>query len=193
MCCHYYRQQLHEMGSGVSKRNAANIVVVGLDNSGKTTIINRLKPREAQASNIVPTVGFTVEKFQSKSLQLVAFDMSGQGRYRNMWEHYYRDCHGIIFVIDSSDKLRLAVAREELDQLLAHTEIRERRIPILFFANKMDVRDAVPSVNCVTMLDLARIENKPWHICASNAITGEGLDEGITWLTDQIKDVLRFR
>jgi len=181
------------MGSGVSKRSAANVVVVGLDNSGKTTIINRLKPRETQASNIVPTVGFTVEKFQSKSLQLIAFDMSGQGRYRNMWEHYYRDCHGIIFVIDSSDKLRLAVAHEELDQLLAHPDVRERRVPVLFFANKMDVRDAVTIGHCSTVLGLSQIENKPWHICASNAITGEGLDEGINWLTDQIRDVLRFR
>jgi len=181
------------MGSGASKRSAANIVVVGLDNSGKTTIINRLKPGEAQSSNIVPTVGFTVEKFQYRSLQLIAFDMSGQGRYRNMWEHYYRDCNGIIFVIDSSDKLRLAVAREELDQLLAHPEIRERRVPILFFANKMDVRDAVTSVKCSAILELSRVENKPWHICASNAVTGEGLEEGITWLTDQIRDGLRFR
>ncbi|PAA56369.1 hypothetical protein BOX15_Mlig012428g1, partial [Macrostomum lignano] len=54
------------------------------------------------------------------------FDMSGQGRYRNMWEHYYRDCDAIIFVIDSSDKLRFVVAKDELEQLLAHDAIRTR-------------------------------------------------------------------
>jgi ADP-ribosylation factor-like protein 6 len=113
------------MGSAAGKRsNVANVVVVGLDNSGKTTIINRLKPPEVRTIDVVPTVGFSVEKFRTKSLQLTAFDMSGQGRYRNLWEHYYRDCHGVIFVIDSSDKLRLAVARDELDQLLDHAEIR---------------------------------------------------------------------
>ena len=47
-----------------------------------------------------------------------AFDMSGQGRYRNLWEHYYRDCQGIIFVVDSSDRLRMVVAKDELDMLL---------------------------------------------------------------------------
>lgn len=182
------------MGSAAGKRNnVANVVVVGLDNSGKTTIINRLKPPEAQTVDVVPTVGFTVEKFRTKSLQLTAFDMSGQGRYRNLWEHYYRDCHGVIFVIDSSDKLRLAVARDELDQLIGHPEIRDRRVPILFFANKMDSRDALSSVRCSSALELARLENKPWHICASNAMTGEGLDEGITWLTDQIRDQLRLK
>ena len=49
--------------------------------------------------------------------------MSGQGRYRNLWEHYYQDCHGIIFVIDSSDKLRLVVAKEELDMMLKHSDV----------------------------------------------------------------------
>lgn len=39
-----------------------------------------------------------------KNVGFTAFDMSGQGRYRSLWEHYYRDCQGIIFVIDSSDK-----------------------------------------------------------------------------------------
>ena len=38
--------------------------------------------------------------------------MSGQGRYRNLWEHYYRDCQGIIFVVDSSDRLRMVVAKD---------------------------------------------------------------------------------
>ena len=47
-----------------------------------------------------------------------AFDMSGQGRYRNLWEHYYKECQGIVFVVDSSDKLRMVVAKDELDMLL---------------------------------------------------------------------------
>lgn len=47
--------------------------------------------------------------------------MSGQGRYRNLWEHYYRDCQGIIFVVDSSDRLRMVVAKDELDMLLQVT------------------------------------------------------------------------
>mgnify|MGYP001791182277 FL=1 len=66
---------------------------------GKTTIINHLKPPEAKTRDIVPTVGFAVESFATKTLKFNAFDMSGQGRYRNLWEHYYKDCHGIIFVI----------------------------------------------------------------------------------------------
>lgn len=114
--------------------------------------------------------------------------MSGQGRYRPLWEHYYRDCQGIIFVIDSSDKLRFVVAKDELETLLQHPDIAGRRVPILFFANKMDMKEAMSAVKISAALALDRIGNKPWHICASNAISGEGLSEGIEWMTSQIWD-----
>lgn len=170
------------------KKKEVNVLVVGLDNSGKTTIINHLKPPDARSQDIVPTIGFNVEKFQTKSLGFTAFDMSGQGRYRNLWEHYYRDSQGIIFVIDSSDRMRMVVAKDELEQLIQHEDILHRPIPILFFANKMDMRDAISSVKCTNLMELEKIKDKPWHICASNALSGEGLEEGVRWMTDQIKD-----
>eukprot|EP00118_Oscarella_pearsei_P014056 m.118015 g.118015 ORF g.118015 m.118015 type:complete len:159 (+) comp37637_c0_seq1:226-702(+) len=133
------------------------------------------------------------------SLQFTVFDMSGQGRYRNLWEHYYklmsmtsietsrkilfRDAQGIIFVIDSSDKLRLVVAKDELNLLLAHDNIKSRRVPILFYANKMDCKEALSAVKVSTLMSMDTIKNKPWHICASNALTGEGLQEGVDWLS----------
>ena len=40
---------------------------------------------------------------------------------------------------------------------------------------------------------LERVLDKPWHICASNAATGEGLQEGIEWLTGQIKENMGAR
>lgn len=47
------------------------------------------------------------------------FDMSGAGRYRNLWERYYRDAQAVIFVVDTSDKLRMAVAKDELEMMLS--------------------------------------------------------------------------
>ncbi|XP_065348628.1 ADP-ribosylation factor-like protein 6 isoform X1 [Cloeon dipterum] len=169
-------------------RREVNVLVVGLNNSGKSTLVNQLKPEEQRATEIVPTVGFNVEKFNNKNVGFTAFDMAGQGRYRELWEHHYKDCQGIIFVVDSSDGLRLVVARDELEALLDHQHIRSKRhLPILVFANKMDVRGALSAVQVSASLGLEKISNKPWHICASNAMTGEGLQEGIEWLTNQIR------
>ncbi|CAJ1079910.1 ADP-ribosylation factor-like protein 6 [Xyrichtys novacula] len=186
------------------KKKEVNVLCLGLDNSGKTTIINQLKPAnksnhlgplsaewkhvsQTPSQEIVPTIGFNIEKFKSSSLSFTVFDMSGQGRYRNLWEHYFKESHAIIFVIDSSDKLRMVVAKEELDNLLNHEDICCKRIPVLFFANKMDLKDAMSSVKVTQMLCLENIKDKPWHICPSNAINGEGLQEGLDWLQDHVK------
>ncbi|XP_065151861.1 ADP-ribosylation factor-like protein 6 [Paramisgurnus dabryanus] len=175
------------------KKKEVNVLCLGLDNSGKTTIINQLKPTTAQAQDIVPTIGFSIEKFKTSSLSFTVFDMSGQGRYRNLWEHYYKDGHAIIFVIDSGDKLRMVVAKEELDTLLNHPDIKHRRLPILFFANKMDLRDALSAVKVSQLLCLENIRDKPWHICGSDAVKGDGLQEGVDWLQGRGPPLLRNR
>lgn len=148
----------------VGKKKHVRILCVGLDNSGKTTIISHLKPKKGVAvePDIVPTVGFNVEEFQKNGLQFTIFDMSGQGRYRNLWEHYYKDVGGIIFVIDSTDHIRFCVAKDELEQLLASTDLRN--VPLLFFANKMDRPQSKLPVECVEALELDKIQDKPWHI-----------------------------
>lgn len=175
------------------KQIEANIVVVGLNNSGKTSIVNNFKPEDVRYPDTVPTVGFTVDKFRNNNVGFTAFDMSGQERYRDLWEHYYKDCDGIIFVIDSNDALRLVVVKEELDLLLQHPDIAIKKIPILFFANKMDLRDSLSTVKIASALNLDRIMDKPWHICSSNAITGEGLQEGVEWFTQQIRDKIQSK
>ena len=48
--------------------------------------------RQSTAAEVVPTVGFSVEEFAKGNLGFTVFDMSGQGRYRNLWEHYYKVC-----------------------------------------------------------------------------------------------------
>lgn len=171
---------------GLSRREV-NVLVVGLDNSGKTSLLKFLRPQEAQTGDTVPTVGFNVEHFTCYGLSFTAFDMSGQSRYRQLWGNYYRKAHGIIFVIDSSDKGRILVAREELQQLLSHPDLVGRNAPILFFANKMDIRDALSDIGVSSSLSLENITNKSWHICSSNALTGEGVVAGIQWLSTAIK------
>lgn len=78
-----------------------------------------------------------MEEFSKNGINFTVYDMSGQGRYRSLWEHYYSDVEAIIFVIDSTDRIRICVAREELEQLLDHGQIRDTMAPILFFANKV--------------------------------------------------------
>ena len=98
---------------GLYRRNAT-VLVVGLDNSGKTTILEHLKPRNRNLVAVVPTVGFSIDTFARDGIKFKAFDMSGASKYRRLWEKYYKETDAVVFVVDSSDRLRLAVAREEL-------------------------------------------------------------------------------
>ena len=173
---------------GFSKKEA-RILVIGLDNSGKTTIINYLKAKKGSiptSYEVTPTVGFQVEEFASNNIKFTVYDMSGQGRYRSLWEQYYEDAQAIIYVLDSTDKLRMCVAKEELWTLLGNEMIKSKNIPVLFFANKIDIPGSLTPDQCMDELDLYKIRDKPWHIISSNGLSGTGIQEGIKWLCDQV-------
>ncbi len=103
------------MGNSVKK---SNIIIVGLDNSGKSTLINFLKPKNKKEQDLAATVGFKVENFNQSNIEFTVFDMSGQSKYRTLWEKHYADIDAIIFVVDASDELRFGVARNELELIL---------------------------------------------------------------------------
>jgi ADP-ribosylation factor-like protein 6 len=115
---------------------------------------------------VTPTVGFQVEELRKNNINFTIFDMSGQVRstffsllfhyfyLREDIEHYgniiikmlrslysflnlFHSLQAIIFVIDSTDRLRMCVAKAELETLLQHANIRDTSIPIIFFANKV--------------------------------------------------------
>lgn len=175
--------------SSSSSATKANVVVCGLDNSGKSTILNTLKPDADRSQVISATIGYNVETFQMGKVKFTAFDMGGAKKFRDLWNAYYKSVDGIIFVIDSSDALRLCVVKDELEEMLEHEDIKDRPIPLLIFANKMDVPDAKTPAEIVQMLDLycaSKTGSRPFNIFASNALKGVGLTEGMNWLQDNI-------
>ena len=80
----------------------------------------------------------------------------------------------------------MAMARDELEMLLKHKDVAPHRLPILVFANKMDLAGSLTPVECMGMMGLDQIQDKPWHIAASNALTGDGIDDGFQWLAETL-------
>ena len=120
------------------------------------------------------------------NLKFTCFDMSGQSTYRGLWEAYYAEVQAVVFVLDSSDKVRMAMAKDELEMLLKHKDVVSKRIPILVFANKMDLAGSLTPVECMSLMGLESIVDKPWHIAASNGLTGDGIDDGFQWLGETV-------
>lgn len=58
----------------------------------------------------------------------------------------------------------MCVAKDELEQLIEHKELAGKKVPILFFANKMDLSNALTPVECMEQLELDKLPGKSWHI-----------------------------
>jgi len=94
----------------------ARILVLGLDNSGKTTILKKLSGEDIQ--HITPTQGFNIKSLVQSDVKLKVWDVGGQKTIRPYWRNYFDSTDALIFVIDSSDRRRMEETGIELQQLL---------------------------------------------------------------------------
>lgn len=88
-------------------------------------------------------------------------------------------------MIDSNDRERVNEAREELQRMLNEDELRDAAL--LVFANKQDLPNAMQASEITEKLGLHSLKNRTWYIQATCATTGEGLYEGLDWLSGEIQ------
>ena len=68
-----------------------------------------------------------------------------------------------------------------------------RDVPILVFANKMDLPTAMNTGNLVDGLRMKEFVRNKWFVQASNAVTGDGLYEGLERMATMVKETMRSR
>jgi ADP-ribosylation factor protein 1 len=95
--------------------------------------------------------------------------------------HYYQNTQGVIFVVDSNDRDRVGEARDELHRMLNEDELREA--VLLVFANKQDLPNAMQASEITDKLGLHSLRQRNWYIQSTCATTGDGLYEGLDWLS----------
>lgn len=152
---------------------------VGLDAAGKTTILYKLKLGEVITT--IPTIGFNVETVESKKIDLTVWDVGGKDKIRALWRHYYTNINALILAVDSNDHERIPDAREELARMLEEDELIGK--PLLIFANKQDLPNALHTNEIVDKLGLNDLRERDWYVQSSCAINGDGLYEGLEWVT----------
>merc|ERR1712216_1067209 len=158
------------------------IVMVGLDAAGKTTVLYKMKLGEVITT--VPTIGFNVETVEYKNITFTVWDIGGQDKIRKLWRYYYTGTDAAIFIVDSSDRDRIEDAREELVKMLMDDEMREAALLVL--ANKQDLPGAMKTSEVAEKLDLHSLRNRQWFIQGACATRGDGLIEGLDWLSKTI-------
>jgi len=177
------------MGGGGSKGKKRKVLLLGLDNAGKTTITYRLKYKATVST--VPTIGLNVEEIQlDDDLTLMVWDLGGQERLRELWKHHLTGTDGLVYVIDSSDEKRLAnsdrSAKHELDGVLSDPALED--VPLLVFANKQDVPEALKPADVEHRLRLGEMKNRRYRTvgCIAKSDTDTRMKEGLDWLAEQL-------
>jgi len=161
------------------------ILMVGLDAAGKTTILYKLKLGEIVTT--IPTIGFNVESVEYKNINFTVWDVGGQDKIRPLWRHYFQNTQGVIFVVDSNDRERVGEANEELNKMLNEDELRDA--VVLVFANKQDLPQAMSIAEITDKLGLHSLRNKKWYIQSTCATSGDGLYEGLDWLSNTLSQM----
>uniref|UniRef100_A0A8C4Q7P1 ADP-ribosylation factor-like protein 14 n=1 Tax=Eptatretus burgeri TaxID=7764 RepID=A0A8C4Q7P1_EPTBU len=166
-----------------------HVAIFGLDFAGKTSLLYRLKLGENVRT--LPTVSFNTERLQlqlTRSRPCIPFhfwDVAGQDKLRPLWRSYARGADALIFVVDAADPERFEEARAELLRVVRLPQAQE--VPLLVFANKQDLPQAVGAVKLEKILGLPEFGvGMVWHVQAVSANTGRGLHEGLARLHEMI-------
>ena len=163
-------------------RNNFKIIILGMQNAGKTTILYRLSL--GQLVKTTPTIGSNVEELTYNNVKFQAWDLGGQESTRSVWDVYYMNTDAIVYVIDSQDEEYFEESKAQFHKLLSHPNLKNTLI--LIFANKQDLPRAKSVEQLIRDYEFDKIKSHIWHIQACSAKKGEGMITGIKWLSEQL-------
>ena len=163
-------------------RNDFKIIILGVQNAGKTTILYRLSL--GQLIKTTPTIGSNVEELTYDNVKIQAWDLGGQETTRSVWDVYFMNTDGVIYVIDSQSDEFFEESKSEFHKLLKNHNLKNS--VILIFANKQDLPGAKSVNKLIEGYEFNKIKNHLWHIQGCSAIKGDGLNDGIKWLSEQL-------
>jgi len=167
---------------------SANIVFLGLDNAGKTTLLHVLK--NAHLKQPSPTFHPTMEELIIDKIKFNAYDLGGHIQARRVWRDYFPFVNAIVFLVDCADKDRIPEAKKELNEILASPDLS--KIPVLVFGNKIDIPRALSEEELRFALGLHQLTTgkgsvelkdiRPVEVFMCSIVNRSGYGEGFRWL-----------
>ncbi|CAG8609104.1 6632_t:CDS:10 [Ambispora leptoticha] len=180
---------LHEY---LTRKEEFYILMLGLDKAGKTTLLERIKSIfngvvGLSPDKITQTVGLNIGKIDLNRARLIFWDLGGQTELRSLWEKYYAECHGIVFVLDSTDKERIEECKQAFERIITNEMLEG--IPILMLVNKQDLPNSlkVEEVREIFNKISMKLGARDSRILTISALEGDGVREAIDWLYIRLK------
>lgn len=170
------------------------ILILGLDNSGKSTYLEQVKTKFTlnykmmNPAKITTTVGCNIGKVDIARVRLNFWDLGGQEELQSLWDKYYAECHGIIYMIDSTDRARLEESWLAFDKMIQNEQLIG--LPLLVACNKQDLVDecmSIPEIKKQFNKSSSQIGIRNCMVTSTSALTGEGVHEGINWMKECVE------
>lgn len=145
-------------------KKSGKIILLGLDNAGKTTLLSMLKGDRLIQSK--PTLHPTSEELAFGNILLTTFDLGGHKIVRKVWKQYLFIADAIVFVVDVWNRERLAESKEELDSVLSEEQCMD--CPVLILGNKIDKHGAISEQDLRCFLQLNGVTTGKVSSCSKH-------------------------
>jgi ADP-ribosylation factor related protein 1 len=185
------------------EKKEIQILIVGLDHAGKTTLLEQMKGQFQKSAHTIPldkippTVGLNIGRMDINNVRVIFWDLGGQAALRSIWDKYYSEAHGLVFVLDSADAARFEEAQAAMESLVNHPELAG--VPLLVCANKMDLAQARSVEEIADYFELGDglegadsahraspiARRRESRLQPVSALTCAGIEEGVTWLVER--------
>lgn len=163
------------------------MLLLGLDNAGKSTLLNKLKT--GKVGRFVPTQRPVVENVDVGNVRIRCFDLGGHAAGRDVWRDYAPQADVIIFMVDSADRARLEEAAESLWNVVeGEGEQKSKKSVLVVMGNKIDRPDPITSDELRSALRLEEASKffKATAVFQVSLYTGAGYQESFKWIEDNI-------
>ncbi|KAH3744372.1 ADP-ribosylation factor 1 [Pelomyxa schiedti] len=163
------------------------IIISGLEAAGKTTLSSCISLQKM--STTIPSVGFNLDIIDIRNVNFTVWDVGGDNRMRSpLWRPYCINADAFIWVVDCTDPERFLESKEALFGIAAEPSICG--IPLLILGNKCDRPHFTPAPKLVQSMQLSRLaltSHILWYCQICSCFTGDGLFEGLSWLTSELQ------
>ncbi|MHA1461202.1 MAG: ADP-ribosylation factor-like protein [Promethearchaeota archaeon] len=146
------------------------VIIAGLDNAGKTSILTALDKKydfDKEIVSLKPTIRVEYHATQFLKKKVIFWDMGGQTKFRELYQKkqdlYFAGTDLMVFVIDIQDEERFNLSLEYLDSILHHFKKSKMDIPLIISFHKYDpeIRAKEVTINIINDLKQKISEKYP--------------------------------